>query len=139
LEQAPSENASKRSIVFIAIAVGSAILVVVAAYLLVAKFLKDRARMMAMASRAQWSNPIQAPPSGPTTRHYTAKDLEEMRKQGKNPYQNSQTPYIPPQPQANPDAAIQRTMQSIEEINRINQMNQRLMEQQQRLQKQQKQ
>lgn len=72
-----------------------------------------------------------APTAGPTTttHTYTQKELEEARKSGKmapgmpQPYTSTN---------AAGDAAVQRSMRTLEEINRINEMNRRMTEQQQR-------
>jgi len=66
----------------------------------------------------------------PVRKVYTQKELEEARRRGDIPKTMAQ-PYIPPAQNPN-DAAIQRTMRTIDEINRMNQMNQRLMDQQRR-------
>ncbi len=66
-----------------------------------------------------------------TTRTYTEKDLEEARKKGKLP-----PGALPSNPAtAAGDAAVQRSLRTLEEINRINETNRRLIEQQQRQQR----
>lgn len=98
-------------------------------YFLYKKFLEDRQNVAGYTERMPSRSPLSQTPRS-ETRTYTAEELEKARKEGK---MLGGAPYIPPQPpNANADAAIQRTLRTLEEINRINQMNQRLMEQQQR-------
>lgn len=75
-------------------------------------------------------------PNGRDVKTYTAEELEKARKEGKLP-KGMQQIQPPSAAQAN-DAAVQRSLRTIEEINRVNALNQRLMEQQQRMNKQNK-
>ena len=101
-------------------------------YVLFRQFLKDRQQALGYEDRpaeARTWDQERRMPEDRTVRTMTPKQLEEARRKGTIP-QN----YVPPPPQnttAN-DAAIQRTLRTIEEINRINEMNRRLQEQQQR-------
>lgn len=63
---------------------------------------------------------------------YTEKDLEEMRKKGITPPGVKQ----PSQAVTNNEAAVQRSLKTLEEVNRINEMNRRIQEQQERMQRQ---
>lgn len=100
-------------------------------YLLTAKFLKDRNRTLSYVPPAQMGR--RTPSSqGPVRKVYTQKELEAARKRGEMPRPMAQ-PYIPPAQNPN-DAAIQRTMRTLEEINKVNEMNQKLMDQQRRMQ-----
>ncbi len=103
----------------------------VGVYFLIKKYNRDVQSAMNFEPRVE--RRIQTG-SGPqtTTRTYTEKELEEARKTGKLPPGMSQ-PYNPTN--AAGDAAVQRSMRTLEEINRINEMNRRMMEQQQRQQK----
>ncbi len=101
-------------------------------YLLSRQILDDRKVAMAFQEK-----PLELPafgkeerlPDGRTIRTYTSKDLEEAKKRGKGSGLDATRP--DPFPTAN-DAAVQRSLRTIEEINRINEMNRRVAEQQQR-------
>jgi hypothetical protein len=66
---------------------------------------------------------------------YTEKDLEEMRKRGLNP-QNVRPFGAPPAPPPSNEAAVQRSLKTLEEVNRINEMNRRIQEQQEKMRNQ---
>ncbi len=104
-------------------------------YFVMKSFIQDREELLFRDDL-----PLRQTPDTPVNRNetktYTAEELEELRKQGKSP-----VGYQPPTQhqaiQAN-EAAVQRSLKTLEEINRINQMNQQLMEQQQRMNRQQR-
>ena len=107
---------------------GIGLAVISAAYFLGRKFLRDRESAMNFEPRVVRQIQRQVGPQT-TTRTYTAQELEEARKKGKLPTGMNQA-YTPPN--ASGDAAVQRSLKTLDEINRINEMNRRLTEQQQR-------
>jgi hypothetical protein len=97
-----------------------------------------RDRQTAMNYKPPVFNPVSSrTTTGPAshTKTYTKEELDEMRKKGKSP-EGIKQPYTPPQPNTANDAAVQRSLRTIEEINKINDMNQRLLDQQRRMQNQ---
>ncbi|MFN0118093.1 MAG: hypothetical protein ACKVQC_07380 [Elusimicrobiota bacterium] len=124
----------KPKLVFFSILSVAILSLTIGSYFLFKKILKDR------QLAAQFNMPISRniPINGNrqvTT--YTAEDLEKMRKEGKLPQNAVPQPYIPPNNyQSQNDAAVQRSLRTLEEINRTNELNQRLMEQQRQMQNQ---
>ena len=110
---------------------GGLVLVLVTGYFLLARFLHDRETALGFdRMRPEFNR------AGKNQRTYTAKELEDAQKKGLLPKNQPFTqPYQPPNT-TNNDAAVQRSLRTIEEINRINEMNRRLQEEQQRMQKQ---
>ena len=101
-------------------------------YVVFQKVLADR--QAAMNYNAPRARPPEQPGEGREVKTYTAEELEKLRKEGKMPRElQGHTP--PANPTAQSDAAVQRTLRTLDEINRINEMNRRLMEQQQRNQR----
>ena len=115
------------------IAIGSMAAVValllMGGYFALKKFLTDRLMAENYRQRPDFTRRL-ITKNGQTTRTYTQKELETMRRTGKTP---PNMPVLPPQGPSSSDAAIQRTLRTLDEINRINQMNQKLMEEQQRM------
>lgn len=105
------------------------------AYFTMKTFLEDREGLL-LQDETPLRPQNEAQPNRNETKTYTAEELEEMRKQGKLPV-GYQPPTQNQMIQAN-EAAVQRSLKTLEEINRINQMNQQLMEQQQRMNRQQR-
>lgn len=113
----------------IGVAVGL-VVVIAGVYLGTWKFFQDREAMRGykdplerQVERRRQEQPVT------TTRTYTAKELEEARKTGKLP-KNMQTAPGPNQAAIANEAAVQRTLRTLDEINRVNEMNRRLQEQQ---------
>ncbi len=121
----------KRLWIVLAVGIASA-LTLTAGYFLFAKFLDDRARAQGF-NRPMVRSP-QALHDGRQEKVYTAEEIEEARRKGQLP-PTATAPNIP-QPNAAHNAAVQRSLRTLEEINRLNEMNRRLQEQQQRMQKQ---
>jgi hypothetical protein len=104
------------------------------AYLLVKRFQRDRQEALGFRP-ADDRHPFETGTTsdGKTTHTYTTEELEEARRTGKLP--KSADPKGVSSAEAANQAAVQRSLKTIEEINRINAMNQRLIEQQQRIQR----
>lgn len=105
-------------------------------YFALKNFIQDREELLSMGSEPlELSKQKNDLGHGREVKTYTAEELEDLRRQGKTPQglppQYNQTQAI----QAN-EAAVQRSLKTLEEINRLNQMNQQLLEQQQRLNRQ---
>ncbi len=107
---------------------------VVGGVFLVKKIQKDREAVLSYIPPTLPQPLTTAPQSTHKTVTYTEKDLAEMRKKGITP------PGVAQQqaPQQNTgEAAVQRSLRTIEEVNRINEMNRRIQEQQDRIRNQQ--
>jgi hypothetical protein len=105
-------------------------------YFFLKNFIEDREEILTQADfelHSPKTNTI--PMNRSEVKTYTAEELETLRKQGKSPEGMSQTFNQNQAIQAN-EAAVQRSLKTLEEINRINQMNQQLIEQQQRMNRQ---
>jgi hypothetical protein len=103
-------------------------------YFMIKKLQKDREAALSFIPPSQ-PRPIAMPPSQKReTVTYTQKDLEEMRKKGTVPPGVAQPPAQ--MPQNTGEAAVQRSLRTIDEVNRINEMNRRIQEQQERIRNQ---
>ncbi|MCB4757317.1 MAG: hypothetical protein LHV69_09885 [Elusimicrobia bacterium] len=101
------------------------------AYFTMKKFLRDR---QAVEGYGLMRRPFsqERPAAGQKeVRTYTQKELEEARRKGQLPGGVRQ-PYLPPPTTTAGEAAVQRSLRTLEEINKINEMNRRLQEQQRR-------
>lgn len=108
---------------------------VLSAYVLVARFLKDREKALGFTQPLPLVLDQRNLPRT-ESKTYTAEELEKARREGKPLPGMAQQPYRPPTGTVPSDDATQRSLRTLEEINRINQLNQRLIEQNQRMQNQ---
>jgi hypothetical protein len=103
-------------------------------YFLVRKLQKDREAVLSYIPPTR-PQPVQTNPTQKReTVTYTEKDLEAMRKKGITPPGVAQP--AGQMPQNSGEAAVQRSLRTIEEVNRINEMNRRIQEQQERIRNQ---
>jgi hypothetical protein len=124
----------RNRLVFIGVLAGLAA-AVAAGYFLVRKLQKDREAVLSYIPPDR-PQPLQN--SGLPKREtvtYTEKDLEEMRKKGV-PAPGVKPPIGPPAAGTSGEAAVQRSLKTLEEVNRINEMNRRIQEQQERMRNQ---
>ena len=120
--------------VLIVLFAGMGVAALFGGYYLLAKFLKDRRsaltfRNVENRTTIEYRFPKNAEEQKTPSR-------EELQRKGQEPAGLRRVATPPPPPTQ--DAAIQRTLRTLDEINKINQTNQRLLEQQRRTERQQK-
>jgi len=119
----PEKKALPKKMMFILIIGVFLVLCVTGGYYLMAKFFKDREKIL--NNEGRYRKPTLRGPEQ-TIKTYTPEELEQAQKNG--------LVHPPSNPIPQGQADVLRSLNTIEEINRINAMNQRLMEEQRRIQ-----
>jgi hypothetical protein len=102
-------------------------------YFLTKRFIAERQALLMPMTRAQRPGGFVSPRRPVTqTRTYTREEIEKARKEGKSLPGLTQPGAVPAANTAG-EAAVQRSLRTLDEINKINQLNQGLLVQKQRI------